>query len=168
MSSAFTAYRAEETLLEQTRREYLRLEDEEKRLTYDLLACVYGKDDFPQMDALSIFKDRMEAENPDVRVFDLRYVTGKLIKCTDREERLNHSAERRLQWFRDTILPKLQRLLSACISEARNAFASLSHSQAEAVSRRACLLMVKSILPELKYLTASSYPQVSARIPSAG
>ena len=33
MSSAFTAYRAEETLLEQTRREYLRLEDEEKRLT---------------------------------------------------------------------------------------------------------------------------------------
>ena len=40
------------------------------------------------MDALSIFKDRMEAENPDVRVFDLRYVTGRLIKCTDREERL--------------------------------------------------------------------------------
>lgn len=64
------------------------LQDEEKRLTYDLLACVYGKDDFPQMDALSIFKDRMEAENPDVRVFDLRYVTGRLIKCTDREERL--------------------------------------------------------------------------------
>lgn len=89
-------------------------------------------------------------------------------EAADREERLSHSAERRLQWFRDTILPKLQRLLSACISEARNAFASLSHSQAEAVSRRACLLMVKSILPELKYLTASSYPQVSARIPSAG
>ena len=89
-------------------------------------------------------------------------------EAADREERLSHSAERRLQWFRDTILPKLQRLLSACISEARNAFASLSHSQAGAVSRRACLLMVKSILPELKYLTASSYPQVSARIPSAG
>lgn len=64
------------------------LQDEEKRLTYDLLACAYDKDDFPQMDALSIFKDRMEEENPDVRAFDLRYVVGRVIKFSDREERL--------------------------------------------------------------------------------
>lgn len=64
------------------------LQDEKKRLTYDLLACAYGKENFPQMDALSILKDRLEAENPDVRVFDLRYVTGKFIKHTCREERL--------------------------------------------------------------------------------
>lgn len=64
------------------------LQDEKKRLTYDLLACAYGKENFPQMDALSILKDRLEAENPDVRVFDLRYVTGKVIKYTCREERL--------------------------------------------------------------------------------
>lgn len=64
------------------------LQDEKKRLTYDLLACAYGKENFPQMDALSILKDRLEAENPDVRVFDLRYVIGKAIKYTDREERL--------------------------------------------------------------------------------
>lgn len=88
--------------------------------------------------------------------------------ATDEEIAGSTVADDAPEMIRDTILPKLQRLLSACISEARNAFASLSHSQAEAVSRRACLLMVKSILPELKYLTASSYPQVSARIPSAG
>ncbi len=64
------------------------LQDEDKRLTYDLLACAYGKDDFPQMDALSVYKDRLETENPNVRVFNLRYVVGKIIKYSDREERL--------------------------------------------------------------------------------
>ncbi len=64
------------------------LQDEDKRLTYDLLACAYESDDFPQMDALSIFKDRTEAENPNVRVVDLQYVVGKLIRCDKREERL--------------------------------------------------------------------------------
>ncbi len=64
------------------------LHDEERRLTYDLLACAYAADDFPQMDALSILKDRMGEENPDVRVFDLTYVTGSFLKFSRREERL--------------------------------------------------------------------------------
>ena len=64
------------------------LQDEDKRLRYDLLACIYDKDNFPQMDALSIFKDRLNEENPDVRAFDLRYVFGKIIKFSHREERL--------------------------------------------------------------------------------
>ena len=64
------------------------LHDEERRLTYDLLACAYAADDFPQMDALSILKDRMGEENPDVRVFDLTYVTGRFLKFSRREERL--------------------------------------------------------------------------------
>lgn len=64
------------------------LQDENKRLRYDLLACIYDKNNFPQMDALSILKDRMNEENPDVRAFDLRYVFGKVIKFSQREERL--------------------------------------------------------------------------------
>ena len=47
------------------------------------------------MDAL-ILKDRMEAENPDVRVFDGVTVTGRLIKCTDREETPDFAAKNRL------------------------------------------------------------------------
>lgn len=64
------------------------LQDEEKRLSYDLLSLVYGRDDFPQLGNLSILKDRLETENPNVRVFDLKYVIGKIYTQKLREERL--------------------------------------------------------------------------------
>ena len=64
------------------------LHDEKKRLVYDLLACAYDKDEFPQMDSLSILKDRMEAENPEVRVLCLHYVVGKFLKHSVKKERL--------------------------------------------------------------------------------
>lgn len=64
------------------------LHDDEKRLTYDLLACAYESSNFPQMDALSVLKDRYEVENPYVRVFSLHYVIGKIIRHNEKEERL--------------------------------------------------------------------------------
>lgn len=63
------------------------LQDEEKRLTYDLLSQVYAAGAFPQMDNLSILKDKYDIENPFIRIFDLRYVTGKVIKQDIREEK---------------------------------------------------------------------------------
>ena len=64
------------------------LQDEAKRLSYDLLSLVYDRGDFPQLGNLSILKDRFEAENPEVRVFDLKYVVGKVYTQKLREERL--------------------------------------------------------------------------------
>ena len=64
------------------------LQDKEKRLIYDVLACAYNKDDFPQMETLSVFKDRLDNENPDVRIIKLRYIIGKVISYKDKEYRL--------------------------------------------------------------------------------
>jgi len=62
------------------------LQDEEKRLTYDLLAQIYTAQNFPQMDNLSILKDKYGEDNPAVRIFNLKYVVGKLYKQDIREE----------------------------------------------------------------------------------
>lgn len=64
------------------------LQNDKSRLEYDLFSEVYTAKDFPPMDSLAVIKDRQGQENPFVRVIDLRYVVGKVIKHTFREEKL--------------------------------------------------------------------------------
>lgn len=64
------------------------LQNEDSRLEYDLFAEAYRSDNYPQIDSLAIIKDRMGEENPFVRVFDLKYVVGKVIKQSINEEKL--------------------------------------------------------------------------------
>ncbi len=62
------------------------------------------------------------------------------------DERLSHSAERRLQWFRDTVLPQIDREIRNSIAQVRSAFSTLSPGQMAAVSRRAYNLLIKNLL----------------------
>lgn len=62
------------------------------------------------------------------------------------DERLSHGAERRLQWFRDTVLPQIDREIRNSIAQVRSAFSTLSPGQLAAVSRRAHDLLIKNLL----------------------
>lgn len=62
------------------------------------------------------------------------------------DERLSHSAERRLQWFRETVLPQIDREIRNSIDQARSAFSTLSPGQIAAVSRRAHNMLIKNLL----------------------
>ncbi len=62
-------------------------------------------------------------------------------------QRLSHGANRRLQWFRETILPQIGRAIGNIIAEARNAFSTLSPVQTDAVSRQAYNLLLNFLHP---------------------
>ena len=62
------------------------------------------------------------------------------------DERLSPSAERRLQWFRETVLPQIDREIRNSIDQARSAFSTLSPGQIAAVSRRAHNMLIKNLL----------------------
>jgi len=64
------------------------LKNEDTRLVYDLLSEIYAPDNFPDMQNLSILKDKYNRENPLVRVVTLRKIVGKFIRYTSSEERL--------------------------------------------------------------------------------
>lgn len=64
------------------------LQNDHSRLVYDLMSEIYDGNNFPQMDSISVIKDKFGEENPFVRVFDLQYVVGKLFKYKQREERV--------------------------------------------------------------------------------
>ena len=64
------------------------LKNEDSRLVYDLLSEIYTPEDFPDMDNLSILKDKYNRENPLVRVVTLYKVMGKITKYTFTEDKL--------------------------------------------------------------------------------
>ncbi|MBP3546367.1 MAG: DnaJ domain-containing protein [Alphaproteobacteria bacterium] len=64
------------------------LKNEKTRLIYDLLSEIYGSSNFPDMNNLSILKDKFNNENPLVRVVNLQKIVGKIIKYTAEEDKL--------------------------------------------------------------------------------
>lgn len=64
------------------------LKDKNSRLIYDLLSEVYTSDNFPDMQNLSVLKDKYNKENPLVRVIFLRKIIGKITRYNVSEDRL--------------------------------------------------------------------------------
>lgn len=64
------------------------LKNKDTRLIYDLLSEIYTPDNFPDMQNLSILKDKYNRENPLVRVVTLRKIVGRFIRYTSSEDRL--------------------------------------------------------------------------------
>ncbi len=54
------------------------LQDEEKRLIYDLLSCVYSQDDFPELGNIQPFKS--ESDSEDIRLLTIQELRGYLWK----------------------------------------------------------------------------------------
>lgn len=61
------------------------LKDEKNRLAYDLLSQAYTAKDFPEIGNLKAYTDRSGKENPFLRVFSLRRITGEIIKYKDKK-----------------------------------------------------------------------------------
>ena len=53
---------------------YNLLKDQKKRLKYDLLSLVYEEKDFPDMDALKVYKNQQDKEDAALRVLKQRRV----------------------------------------------------------------------------------------------
>lgn len=64
------------------------LKNEKTRLVYDLMSEIYNSNNFPDMNNLSILKDKFDNENPLVRVVNLQKVIGKVIKYSSVEDKL--------------------------------------------------------------------------------
>lgn len=64
------------------------LKNDDTRLVYDLLSEIYTSGNFPDMQNLSILKDKYDRETPLVRVVTLRKIVGKVIRYTSAEDRL--------------------------------------------------------------------------------
>lgn len=64
------------------------LKNDDTRLIYDLLSEIYMSGNFPDMQNLSILKDKYNKENPLVRVVTLQKIIGKFIRYTFAEDRL--------------------------------------------------------------------------------
>ena len=73
------------------------LKNDDSRLLYDLLSEIYNGSNFPDMNNLSILKDKYNKENPLVRVLNLRKVVGRFINYTADEEKLVCSYEQAKQ-----------------------------------------------------------------------
>ncbi len=56
---------------------------------------------------------------------------------------------RRLQWFRDKVLPQIGLTIRNCIAMAKKEFSTLSPGQLSAVSRQAYRLLLQYIRPQL-------------------
>lgn len=59
------------------------LQDDEKRLTYDLLSSAYSAEKFPPMFSLKIYKNRAGKKDINLRAVRLRRVIGKIISEKD-------------------------------------------------------------------------------------
>ncbi|MEF2643958.1 MAG: hypothetical protein U0M50_07840 [Paramuribaculum sp.] len=70
--------------------------------------------------------------------------------------RLSNSSRNRLLWFSETILPQIGRLIRDAVSQARNAFSTLSPGQIAAVSRQAYNTAIQFIRPHFDPLLADS------------
>ena len=53
------------------------LKNPQTRLKYDLLSCIYEKDNFPNMDALVVLRNMHGQEDLNLRAFRLIEITGK-------------------------------------------------------------------------------------------
>ena len=106
------------------------LKDKNSRLIYDLLSEVYTSDNFPDMQNLSVLKDKYNKENPLVRVIFLRKIIGKIIRYNVSEDRLVCTYEQARQealayslsnWFLGWWHPKaLVKNVRALIDNFRN------------------------------------------------
>lgn len=70
--------------------------------------------------------------------------------------RLSNSSRNRLLWFSETILPQIGRLIRDAVSQARNAFSTLSPGQIAAVSRQAYNTAIQFIRPHFDPLLSDS------------
>lgn len=59
------------------------LQDEEKRLTYDLLSSAYSSDKFPEMFNLKIYKNRTGQKDVNLRAIRLRRIISKIFSEKD-------------------------------------------------------------------------------------
>lgn len=107
------------------------LKNEDTRLVYDLLSEIYTPDNFPDMQNLSILKDKYNRENPLVRVVRLRKVVGRFIRYTSAEERLVCTYEQ-----------ARQEVLSYSLS---NWFLGWWHPKAFAANVRALIANIRNI-----------------------
>lgn len=106
------------------------LKDKNSRLIYDLLSEVYTSDNFPDMQNLSVLKDKYNKENPLVRVIFLRKIIGKITRYNVSEDRLVCTYEQARQealayslsnWFLGWWHPKaLVKNVRALIDNFRN------------------------------------------------
>lgn len=106
------------------------LKDKNSRLIYDLLSEVYTSDNFPDMQNLSVLKDKYNKENPLVRVIFLRKIIGKITRYNVSEDRLVCTYEQARQealayslsnWFLGWWYPKaLVKNVRALIDNFRN------------------------------------------------
>lgn len=106
------------------------LKDKNSRLIYDLLSEVYTSENFPDMQNLSVLKDKYNKENPLVRVILLRKIIGKITRYNVSEDRLVCTYEQARQealayslsnWFLGWWHPKaLVKNVRALIDNFRN------------------------------------------------
>lgn len=106
------------------------LKDKNSRLIYDLLSEIYTSDNFPDMQNLSVLKDKYNKENPLVRVIFLRKIIGKITRYNVSEDRLVCTYEQARQealayslsnWFLGWWHPKaLVKNVRALIDNFRN------------------------------------------------
>lgn len=106
------------------------LKDKNSRLIYDLLSEIYTSDNFPDMQNLSVLKDKYNKENPLVRVIFLRKIIGKITRYNVSEDRLVCTYEQARQealayslsnWFLGWWHPKaLVKNVCALIDNFRN------------------------------------------------
>ncbi len=106
------------------------LKDKNSRLIYDLLSEVYTSENFPDMQNLSVLKDKYNKENPLVRVILLRKIIGKITRYNVSEDRLVCTYEQARQealayslsnWFLGWWHPKaLVKNIRALIDNFRN------------------------------------------------
>ncbi|MFV0627354.1 MAG: DnaJ domain-containing protein [Alphaproteobacteria bacterium] len=79
--------------------------DEKKRLTYDLLAQIYGEKDFPEMFALKVYSNKKGVEDVTVRALRQEIVIGKFYKYLFKSD-VEHCNLNEAKWivFRASIL----------------------------------------------------------------